>query len=65
MVALVSNSPSAKASKGESPRPNYSRAVRDAQIEADSKSGALDTLLREVDDDIARGEVRPLDDLSR
>jgi len=36
----------------------------DAQIEADSKSGALDTLLREVDDDIARGEVRPLDDLS-
>ena len=35
----------------------------DEQIETDSKSGALDFLLREVEDDIAKGKTRPTDDL--
>ena len=35
----------------------------DEQIETDSKSGALDSLLREVEDDIAKGRTRPTDDL--
>ena len=35
----------------------------DEQIEIDSKSGALDFLLREVEDDIAKGKTRPTDDL--
>ena len=35
----------------------------DEQIETDSKSGALDFLLREVEDDIAKGRTRPTDDL--
>ena len=35
----------------------------DGQIEADSASGALDFLLKEVDDDIALGRTRPADEL--
>jgi hypothetical protein len=35
----------------------------DQQIEADSESGALDFLLREVEEDIARGRTRPTDEL--
>jgi hypothetical protein len=35
----------------------------DRQIEADSGSGALDFLLKEVDEDIARGRTRPADEL--
>ncbi len=31
------------------------------QIEQDSASGALDSLLKEVDDDIAQGKTRPID----
>lgn len=33
----------------------------DQQIEADSKSGALDFLLREAEEDIAKGRTRPTD----
>jgi hypothetical protein len=35
----------------------------DQQIEADSDSGALDFLLREVEEDIAKGRTRPTDEL--
>ena len=35
----------------------------DKQIEADSASGALDFLLKEVDEDIAQGRTRPADEL--
>ena len=35
----------------------------DRQIEADSDSGALDFLLREVEEDIAKGTTRPTDEL--
>ena len=35
----------------------------DQQIEADSASGALDFLLKEVDEDIAQGRTRPADEL--
>jgi len=35
----------------------------DRQIEADSKSGSLDFLLREVEEDIAKGRTRPTDEL--
>ncbi len=35
----------------------------DRQLEADSSSGALDSLLKEVDDDIALGRTRPADEL--
>jgi hypothetical protein len=35
----------------------------DQQIEADSASGALDPLLREVEEDIAQGRTRPTDEL--
>ena len=35
----------------------------DRQIEADSKSGALDFLLKEVEEDIANGRTRPTDEL--
>jgi len=35
----------------------------DRQIEADSASGALDFLLKEVDGDIAQGRTRPADEL--
>jgi hypothetical protein len=35
----------------------------DRQIEADSASGALDFLLKEVDEDIAKGRTRPADEL--
>ncbi len=35
----------------------------DQQIEADSKSGALDFLLREVEEDVAKGRTRPPDEL--
>jgi hypothetical protein len=35
----------------------------DRQLEADSASGALDFLLKEVDEDIAQGKTRPLDEL--
>ena len=34
----------------------------DRQIEADSASGALDFLLKEVDEDIAQGRTRPADE---
>jgi hypothetical protein len=35
----------------------------DQQIEADSASGALDPLLREVEEDVAKGRIRPADEL--
>ena len=35
----------------------------DRQIEADSASGALDFLLKEVEEDVARGKTRPTDEL--
>jgi hypothetical protein len=35
----------------------------DRQIEADSASGALDSLLAEVEEDIAKGRTRPTDEL--
>lgn len=35
----------------------------DKQIEADSASGALDFLVKEVDEDIANGKTRPADEL--
>ena len=35
----------------------------DKQIETDSKSGALDYLLREVEEDVAKGNTRPSDEL--
>jgi hypothetical protein len=35
----------------------------DRQLEADSASGALDFLLKEVDVDIAQGKTRPADEL--
>jgi hypothetical protein len=35
----------------------------DQQIEADSASGALDFLLREVDGDVANRRTRPADEL--
>ena len=35
----------------------------DRQIELDSESGALDPLLREVEQDIAGGRMRPTDEL--
>ena len=35
----------------------------DRQLEADSGSGALDFLLKEVDEDIAQGKTRPADEL--
>jgi hypothetical protein len=35
----------------------------DRQIEEDSASGALDFLLQEVDEDIAKGNARPTDEL--
>jgi len=35
----------------------------DRQIEADSASGALDFLLKEVDEDIAQGRTRPANEL--
>jgi hypothetical protein len=35
----------------------------DQRIEADSKSGALDFLLREVEEDVANGRTRPTDEL--
>ena len=34
----------------------------DRQIEADSKSGALNFLLREVEEDVANGKTRPTDE---
>ena len=35
----------------------------DRQIEADSASGALDFLLKEVDEDIAQGRTRPANEI--
>ena len=35
----------------------------DRQIEADSTSDALDQLLKEVEEDIAKGRTRPTDEL--
>ena len=35
----------------------------DRQIEVDSESGALDSLLREVEEDVAKGKTRPADEL--
>ena len=35
----------------------------DRQIEADSAAGAMDALLREVEEDIAKGRTRPADEL--
>ncbi len=35
----------------------------DRQLEADSASGALDFLLKEVDEEIAQGKTRPADEL--
>ncbi|MDB6030121.1 MAG: hypothetical protein JWM16_459 [Verrucomicrobiales bacterium] len=34
----------------------------DQQLEADSESGNLDFLLKEVEDDIAKGRTRPTDE---
>ena len=36
----------------------------DSQIATDSESGAMDFLLREVDEDIAKGKTRPLNELT-
>jgi len=36
---------------------------RDQEIGADSASGALDSLMKEVEDDIAQGKTRPTDEL--
>jgi hypothetical protein len=36
---------------------------RDQQIEADSASGAFDSLLKEVEEEVARGRTRPTDEL--
>ena len=38
-------------------------AAWDRQIHEDSASGALDCLLREVEEDIAQGKTRPTDEL--
>jgi hypothetical protein len=35
----------------------------DRQIQADSESGSLDFLLREVEDEIVSGKTRPADEL--
>jgi hypothetical protein len=35
----------------------------DRQIEEDSESGALDSLIREISNDIAQGRTRPLDEV--
>jgi hypothetical protein len=35
----------------------------DQQIEVDSASGALDSLLREVEEDVAEARTRPTDEL--
>jgi hypothetical protein len=35
----------------------------DQQIAADSASGALDSLLHEVEEDVAKGTTRPTDEL--
>lgn len=35
----------------------------DRQMEADAKAGKLDFLLKELDEDIAAGRVRPLDEI--
>jgi len=35
----------------------------DRQIEDDSASGALDQMLREVEEDVAQGRSRPIDEL--
>jgi len=35
----------------------------DKQIEADSASGAFDPLLKEVEEDVAKGRTRPTDEL--
>jgi len=37
----------------------------DRQMEADAKAGKLDFLLKELDEDIAAGRVRPLDEICR
>lgn len=37
----------------------------DEQIAADSASGALDFLVRELDEDIAAGRTRPIDEKRR
>jgi len=35
----------------------------DQQIETDSASGALDAMLREVEEDVSKGRTRPTDEL--
>lgn len=35
----------------------------DRQLEADSESGALDFLIKEVEEDLAQGRTRPADEL--
>ena len=37
----------------------------DRQIEADVKAGWLDFMLKELDEDIATGRVRPIDEICR
>jgi hypothetical protein len=37
----------------------------DRQMEADVKAGKLDFLLKELDEDIAAGRVKPLDEILR
>ena len=37
----------------------------DRQIEADVKAGRLDFMLKELDEDIAAGRVRPIDEICR
>ena len=39
------------------------RSKWDRRIEADSASGALDFLLKEVEEDIAKGKTRSTDEL--
>ena len=37
----------------------------DRQIEADVKAGRLDFMLKELDEDIAAGRVKPIDEICR
>jgi hypothetical protein len=41
----------------------YEAELWDKQIEADAKSGRLDKLWKQAEDEIASGNVRPLDEL--
>ena len=44
---------------------DYDNDLWDKQIEEDAKSGRLNKLLEQVEDDITRGKVKPLDEILR